>query len=357
MHNSDVKDHKNYEILFSPEKIYSSMLSDIKRAKKEILLETYIYGNDRVGKEFREELTKKAKEGVKVKLLIDAWGSNVRKRFFKSLINAGGEVRFFRQIRYTWKLISENHKRNHRKLLIIDKEISYIGSINITASCLKWEELVIRVQGPLAIHLGSSFNRVWKRFNILKIKRMKRIFYEGLEILHDFPSGKVSFTGRKYSKLISAAKEEILIITPYFLPSRKIRRALKNAVKRGTDVRIILPKSSDVKFLDLIRKRYIRSLIKNGIMIYFYPKIIHSKMLIVDNNFFLVGSSNLDYRSFMHQFELNILGINKDLVKDLKIYFYNNLKKAELLDNHIIGHGGILSKIFHWLMRPIKEYL
>lgn len=345
-----------YKVMSSPEMIYKSMLEDVKKAKKEILLETYIYGDDKVGREFRDELTKKALEGVKVRVLVDAWGSSVRKKFFRKLIDAGGKVRFFRKFRHAWRIFTENHRRNHRKLLIIDKQVSYIGSINITASCLKWEELVIRINSPLTIQLKKSFNKTWNRFNILKIKRMKGIFYEGFEILHDFPSGKMSFTGRRYIKLISKAQKEILITTPYFLPSQRIRRALRKAAKRGVEIKILLPKTSDVRILDLFRNRYLRKLCQKGIDVYYYPKILHSKLLIIDDKFFLMGSSNLDYRSFMHQFELNLVGGDEGLISELKKHFYKNLKISELSLCEVHYNPKLFTRLFEKILEPIREF-
>ena len=348
---------EEYKILYSPEKIYNHMLEDISKAKKEILLETYIYSDDKIGKEFREELTKKALEGVKVRVLIDAWGSGVKKKFFKKLILAGGKVRFFRKFRHTFKIVSENHQRNHRKLLLIDKKISYIGSINITSSCLKWEELVIRFHDPLAVKLSASFNRTWKRFDIFKIKKTKRIIYKDFQILPDVPTGKISFTGRKYVQLISKARKEILITTPYFLPSQRIRRALRRAAKRGVKIKVLLPKVSDHAVLDSFRNRYLRRIYHDNITIYYYPKILHSKLLISDDKFFLMGSSNLDYRSFMHQFELNLLGKNKKLISDLKKHFYRNLLISVISDSKVSHKQSILSNFLERIIHPFREFL
>src|SRR3989344_6348799 len=137
---------KSFEIIYNPKKIYKEMLKDIVSAKSSICLETYIYDKDKIGNRFLSALIKKAKEGVKIKLFIDAWGSTVKKDYFEKLIRLGGEVKFFREFRYVIRIFSKNHERNHRKLLIVDNKISYIGSANITASCLNWRELVIRLE-------------------------------------------------------------------------------------------------------------------------------------------------------------------------------------------------------------------
>ena len=348
-----------YKVLSSPEKIYKSMISDIRKAKHEILLETYIYRNDKIGRMFRAELTKKAKQGVRVRLLIDAWGSNVRKGFFEELIKNGGKVRFFRELRYAFRWFNANHERNHRKLLLVDGQVSYIGSINIAAEGLEWEELVLRVVGTLTIPFRKAFLWTWKRFNIFNFKRSRRIVHEDFRILQDFPRGNI--TEKRYRKLILNAKEEIVIVTPYFIPSSRIRAAFKKAIKKGVDVKIILPKASDVHIVDVLRRRYLGSLHRMGVKIYYHPKVLHSKLLIIDNQFFLLGSSNLDYRSFMHQFEINLLGSSQEIIDSLKIYSGKLLKSSEIFNYDLWVKRHFLARFKDWIaeriIRPFREYL
>ncbi len=179
---------KQYTILSDSEKIYEQMLLDIESAREEIFLETYIFEDDAIGRSFRDLLIKKVLDGVRVRLLIDAWVSSIRKKFFKKFIDAGGEVRFFRELRYALRWFNANHERNHRKLLLIDKEISYIGSINITKKSLKWRELVLRIDSPLTKAFRQLFLKTWKYFNLFTTKKMKKISYEGFEVIPDFPS-------------------------------------------------------------------------------------------------------------------------------------------------------------------------
>ena len=346
-----------YDVLSSPPKIYRKMLSDIRSAKKEILLETYIYGGGSVGREFLEVLTKKASQGVKVRLLIDSWGSNVRKKFFKKLIDAGGEVRFFRELRYAIHFFNANHERNHRKLLVIDHRVSYVGSINITSAGLNWEELVLRIEGSLAVALRLSFNRSWRRFNLLRVRRMKKIFHKDVEIIQDFPSMKYSPTERSYKRLIKKARKEILIITPYFIPSRGLRRAFRKALKKGVKIKMVIPKVSDVRIVDILRERYLGRLSKMGFEIYHFPKVIHSKLLIVDDSFFLLGSSNLDYRSFKYQYEINLLGKSKKIVSSLRTIFARNLRQSSAFNYTRWKNRGVVKRLVERMIKPFRKYL
>src|SRR3989339_440479 len=320
----------SYEILSKPEEIYSKMLNDINLAKKEILLETYIYGNDKTGRMFREALIKKAKEGIKIKLLIDSWGSSAKKHFFKELINLGAEVRYFKKLVYAFKIIGANHERNHRKLLLIDNQISYIGSINITSEGLDWVELVIRFDEEISLVFRRTFYHSWKRFNKDFKKRMRNIIHK--------------------------AKKEILIETPYFIPSPIIRYAIRKAIKKGVKIKIILPENSDKIFMDLIRNNYLGRLYRNGVKIYFYPKILHSKLLIADDKYFLLGSSNLDHRSFIHQFEINLLGEHEEINTALKEYFVKHLSESKKFNYKIWKQRKNFKKFLEFFLNKVEKY-
>lgn len=348
-----------YSLLHEPRKIFDYMLKDIASAKKEILLETYIYDKDKIGKEFRDLIIKKAKEGVKVRLLIDWWGGTAKKSFFRELISLGGEVRYFRKLRLSPKIFRANHERNHRKLLIIDEKIAYIGSINITNSCIDWKEIVFRMDGLISKAFKKAFKRTWRIHNLFKNKNAKKIIYEGFEILEDIADGKHNVSARTYHKLIKNSKEEVLIVTPYFLPSKILKRDFKKAIKRGVKVSLILPENSDVTTLDKFRNRHLGKLHKIGVNIYFYPKVLHSKILVSDNQF-LIGSSNLDYRSFRHQFEINLFGKDEQMTLSLKKHIQWFIKNSKKFDfekwkkRHYITRKR--EEFLSWFLRNWEEY-
>jgi cardiolipin synthase len=169
------------------------------------LLETYIFSNDVIGKRFRDVLTKKASEGVKVKLLLDAWGSPVKKSFFSKFLKSGGELKKVREIRYVFNMFSANHERDHKKLLIIDEKITYIGSCNITRSCINWRELVLRIYGGFGSRFAKFFNYTWDN---KKIKdNIQNILDGNFQILYDFPSNPKSIVENKYLELIIMLKK------------------------------------------------------------------------------------------------------------------------------------------------------
>jgi cardiolipin synthase len=349
---------KDFTVMSEPPKIYNEMIRDILNAKKQILLETYIYDNDEVGDKFKKVLIKKAKQGVKIKLLLDAWGSDAKIEYFKELIKLGAEVRYFREIRYFIRIFSKNHERNHRKLLIIDDQITYIGSLNITKTCLNWRELVLKMVGDITPKFIKSFMKSWELYGDFTGKKLKSIIYRDYEIINEIPSYYIRITEDKYSKLIKGAKKEIMIETPYFLPSTRLRTALSKAVEKGVKVKIIIPYNSNAKLVDILRNEYLGDLHKKGVEIYYFtPGFLHSKLMIVDNNFFLLGSSNLDYRSFIYLYEINFIGKNKDIINDLKKYFSETLSKTIPFKYEKWRRRSSFKKILELLIYRIRHYL
>jgi cardiolipin synthase len=348
---------KSFEIFSEPRKIYSRMIKDIREARKYVFLETYIYDRDRIGRTFRDELIKKAREGVDVRVLVDAWGSaSVKSGFFDRLVKCGGIVRFFRDLIYTVRWFSKNHERNHRKLIVIDDSVSYLGSSNITASGLDWRELVLRLEGEISGHFREAFLQNWDSGKITG-RRLKRILHRGFEIIQERPSKITRLTEKKYAGLVRGARKEIRIENPYFVPSFKIRRELVKAVRRGVKVKIILPFVSDVRIIDLVRNRYLSFLYKRGIEIYYYKKILHSKLLIVDDKFFLLGSSNLDYRSFVHQYDINIVGRDKRIISSLTKFFDSGLKQCKGFNYSEWKSRNSFGKILEMFLSFVRDYL
>ena len=166
-------------ILFDdPIKYYDAMLDDINAAKKYIYIETYKFGHQTIGIKFRDALTRKAKEGVEVKVLVDSWGgSSLPDNFFIQLIKNGGEVRFFQKIKINFDFFTRSHRRNHRKLLLIDDRISYIGSSNLTEYNIIWRESMLRIQSiikrELSYSIDMSMNSTQSTPNLLALTQTR----------------------------------------------------------------------------------------------------------------------------------------------------------------------------------------
>jgi cardiolipin synthase A/B len=335
------------------------MLNDIDRATKYIYLETYKFGNDETGVQFRDLITRKAAEGVKVKLMVDSWGVTYNESFFSELISHGGEVRFFRKIRLTFDFFTKNHRRNHRKLLLIDDQISYIGSANFTGYSMNWRESVLRISGGITEIFRKSFLESYKIYNkyiFNKLSFKKIIHYYEFEIVQDNPSIYRQQIKNKLERLIAKSKREVLIESPYFLPGFRLRKILAKAARKGVNVTIILPQHSDVRAVDLLRNKYMGFYYKNNIRIVFYTtNNLHAKLILIDGEVFGLGSPNFDYRSFRYQHEIMLFGKHKGIVDEVRNHIKETLENCLEFDHAAWMRRPRFEKLLGWILLPFRH--
>jgi len=353
---ANLTSHKLYS---EPPRYYEAMLHDIELAERYIYLEIYKFGNDEVGLKFRDALTKAAARGVHVKLLLDSWGVSYDETFFSELISHKGEVRFFRKIIYTFDFFTKNHRRNHRKFLLIDDHISYMGSANITGYSLQWRESIMRFTGGITLMFKRSFLDSYKNYNkyiVNKFTFKKSKFLDQFELVEDMPSIYRQRVKNKLERLISHAKKEILIETPYFLPGHKIRKMLANAARRGVSVKIILPMHSDVRSIDLLSSKYLGFYHANKISLVFYTlSNLHAKLLLIDGEIFGLGSPNIDYRSFRYQFEVMLFGTHKGIIEEVRSHIDETLINCQDFDHHSWLRRPRIEKVLGWLLLPFRH--
>ncbi len=353
------KQHTNIQMFSDALLFYTSLIDDINSAKKSIFIEIYRFRNDQIGIKIRDSLLQKCKEGVVVKLLIDSWGAASSYSFFQELINEGAELRFFKKIKLNWDGFTKSHRRNHRKVIVIDENITYIGSANISSYALNWRESIFRIEGKIAEKFIEVFYenfKIYDKYFYDKTAYTKSIKYRGFEILRDVPSLLHQPVQKKYLSLIQKAKKEIVIETPYFLPGSHLRKALMDASERGVAVKIIIPKKSDVHALDILSSKYLGELHEHKVMIYFFqPHNLHSKLFLVDRKCFVIGSSNFDYRSFRYMHELCLAGENKDLVKQIITHVDDTLSKSIPFDYIGWSKRPAIQRFFEWLLVPFRH--
>jgi cardiolipin synthase len=352
-----------YQLFSEPLKYYNSMLDDINAAKSYIYIETFRFGDDEMGNNFATALIKaRKKRDVEVKLLVDYWGAgNTGSNVFERLKKGGVEVRFFEKIKYNFDVFTKGHRRNHRKLLIIDDKIVYIGSSNITAYNINWRESVLRMKSGIAVTFKKLLLQDWKLYNQYVISRnynTKVIKYYNFSIFRDVPNIAQKKINRLFINMIKNAQKSVYVETPYFLPGYLLRRALMSAAKRGVQVTVIIPKKSDVRLVDILRNKYIGPLSVSGIKFLFYEtNNLHSKLLLIDEKEFAIGSSNFDYRSFRYMFEIVLKGNDPDIsgqifkhitqtVSDTTPFIYEAWKNRPYID-----------KFFEWLLVPFRHLL
>lgn len=339
------------------------MIYDIELARKYIYVQTYRVGKDEVGERFRDALTKKAKEGVEVRILIDYWGAgSINYDFFKSLINYGGIVRFFEKIKYTSDKFTQGHKRNHRKLLLVDDDISWIGSSNLTGYNINWRESMLRINSnDLTFTFTKLFMqdfRIYNKYVFNKAYNTRTVYVDNFEIIRDAPSIAIKRVNQKFIKMIKAAKKAVIIETPYFLPGFLLRKAMIDAAKRGVNVTVILPNHSDVNLVDILRNKYLGPLFKSGIKFLFYkPNNLHAKIILVDDNNFAIGSSNFDYRSFRYMYEIMLAGDDKDIVSQIGNHIRKTIKDSIPFDINKWENRPMINKLFEWVLLPFRHLL
>jgi len=348
-----------FRLFDQPPMFYQAMLNDISQAQKYIYLETYKFGNDKTGLTFRDALTRKAREGVKVKLMVDSWGASYPETFFSELSSYGGEVRFFKKIKLAFDSFTKNHKRNHRKLLIIDDRICYIGSANITGYSHEWRESVLRLTGGIAEIFRKSFLESFKIYNkyiFNKFSFKKIIHFNEFEIVQDNPSIYRQQIKTKLEKLVAKAKKEVFIETPYFLPGYKLRKILARIAEKGVRVTIILPQRSDVRAVDLLRNKYMGFYFRNKVRIVFFtPNNLHAKLILIDGEVFGLGSPNVDYRSFRYQHEIMLFGRHKGIVEEVRKHIEFTLSSCLDFDHAAWMRRPRFEKLLGWLLLPFRH--
>ncbi len=352
-----------YHLFADPIRYYHAMLDDIDLARDYIFLETYRIGNDSIGVRFKEALMRKARMGVEVKVLVDFWGgSAINNHFAEDLRASGVEIRFFEKIKFNTDIFTRSHRRNHRKLLLIDDDITYIGSSNLTDYNLNWRESVLRMTGSVTLAFKKVFKQDYKIYNTYvfsnKNNYLRLIHHQGFEIVRDMPSITRQRIMRKYIQLIKKAEKSIVIVTPYFLPGFILRKVLMAAAEKGLDVKIIIPKRSDVGLVDILRNKYMGQLHESGMQLLLYRSHnLHAKLLLLDDQLFSIGSSNFDYRSFRYMYEIVMLGDDSDIAGQVKSFVIETIENTDLFDYEQWKRRPIISRFFEWLLIPFRHLL
>lgn len=328
-------------------KIYSNgkdafdvIFNDIEKARHHIHLEYYIIEDDKLGKKLQQLLIKKAKEGVKVRVIYDDVGSwSLGRKYTQPLENAEVEIYPFLPVRFPL-LSNKINYRNHRKIIVIDGKIGHVGGMNIAdryVDGLKdigaWQDLQLRVEG-LAVHsLQIIFLSDWyfackKAINDDKYFPYHQVTDKKLvQITASGPDSDWSSIMQAYFLAITTAEKHIYIASPYFIPNESILTALKTAALSGKDVRIMLPNKSDSHIVFRSTLSFVSELLEAGVKVYFFQKgFNHAKLMLVDSVFASIGTANMDIRSFDQNFEVNALIYDPEIAEKLERAYLRDLE-------------------------------
>lgn len=326
---------------------FPELLKDIAEATHHIHINIYIFEDDALGRLVADALMTKARQGVKVRLIYDDVGCwRVGNRFFEQMREAGVEVVPFLPVHFP-SFTSKVNYRNHRKIIVIDGRIGYIGGMNIARRYVsdKWRDTMLRVQGGVVYALQRAFLVDWYFVDHTLIT--DRIYYPPVseeltaknhqlvsQVVTSGPMARYPEIMQGFVRIILAARRYIYIETPYFLPNEPILFALKTAALAGVDVRLMCPLYSDARFLDWASRSYLREIHEAGAKIYLYePGFLHSKLLISDDSLVSCGSTNVDFRSLENNFEANVFVYDEGTALRLKKIFLDDQSQAVLLSD------------------------
>lgn len=324
---------------------FDALFRDIEAATEHIHIEYYVWEDDVVGNQLKDALIKKSAEGIKIRAIVDSVGSwKVKRSFYEELRSAGIEVEEFMKVKFPM-LTSHANYRNHRKIVIIDGKIGYIGGMNVADRYVyglkwgNWRDTHIRIEGKGVQGLQSVFLIDW--FLVSRSLITAREFFPPLEnfgdnIIQIVSSGPYSPAReilQGFMHAIFSAKSSIYMQTPYFIPPEGLNEALISASVRGVDVRLMVPRKSDSLLVQLASRSYYKRLMMAGIKVYQYePGFLHSKLTVIDDSLTLIGSTNIDVRSFEQNLEVEAFIYSKETaLRSNEIFLEDQKNSTEIV--------------------------
>lgn len=334
------------------------MYKAILEAQESIYWELYIFVDDTAGRPFFDALEQKAKAGINVKIIVDSFGSFWLPRSrVATLKKAGVELLFFyeRKKRYRgwWKRI---WSRTHRKILVVDEKIGFLGGVNIKKEMKEWLDLHVRVEGKTVHNMLRAFAKSYiicggekqKVRHLLKYKF--RLLHDEAEVVFDEPSGRRSLVREKYFDALLRARERIILFSPYYFPDKRFLLALWRARKRGVKIDLLIPFRADIRLLTyasyawfaILRKKY-------GVNIHLTKQMMHGKGLVVDDEWAMVGSTNIEQTGFYDNYEANIKINDTLVVQKLKQIVEKWIQEAGNFSDEKWKKRGWRQKLKEWL--------
>ena len=331
------------QILRNGVQIFPAMLAAIRNAKKTINVEFYIYWDGEIGREFAETLAGRARAGVKVNVVLDSVGSApISSDLTEFMARNGISIEWYHPLR--WYTLARFNHRTHRKLLIVDGEVGFTGGVGIADVWQgdadredHWRETVVRVEGPVVTQMQFAFMDNWVKSRgelLTGLDYFPKLDARGTcmtQVLKSSPSEGSSAVKLMFVVSIVSAQKSIYINSAYFVPDADTIRALEGAVRRGVDVRVIVPgEFTDVPIVRHAGRLFYSQLMRRGIRMFEYqPTMMHAKTMVVDGIWTSVGSSNFDDRSFRLNDEVNVNVYDETIAAQMEQMFFEDLARSE----------------------------
>ncbi len=357
----------------------------IEVARESIVLEMYIFRRDNLGNRMLAALREAAARGVVVRVLVDSVGSPGFSRDF--ILELGQQkisakvfhptprvldVFTFPSVQRLRQVFANINKRNHRKLIVVDKAVAFVGSCNLADMHSHWRETAVRVRGSEVRELYQSFELIWARAGYNGALRARQLQQRirarrALKVRRDRVIGRAVRTNvtrplrvRHNTELVSAieqARRRVWITTAYFVPSPVVVAALVKATRNGCDVKLLLPGKSDINVVSYVSRMFYRGLMRAGVQIFEYqPAVLHAKTLLIDD-WASVGTTNLNHRSFYHDLEVDVVLFQKESLGALVNQFERDLSQSVQVTADNLYHRSMFEKIGGWLFYPFRRFI
>lgn len=372
-------DNNQIKLLESGEEKFINLFQDINKAKHHIHLEYFNFRNDSIANALFDLLAQKVKEGVEVRAIFDAFGNSsnnqpLKKKHLKSIREKGIEIEKYDPMRFPW--INHAFHRDHRKIAIIDGKIGYTGGMNIADYYINglpeigdWRDMHVRIEGEAVNNLQNIFLDMWNKTSKQNVNGIEyypylhdsiesEVTYNKVAIVDRYPRKAPKIMREVYCKAIESAKKKVQIINPYFTPIGCIKKAIKKALKNGVKVEIMIPGKSDIGFTPDAAMYIANKLRKKGADIYiFNGGFHHSKVMMVDSLYCTVGSTNLNSRSLMYDYEVNAFIFDTKTTNELMEIFKEDKKNSTLLTKEIYRKRTTWKKFWGWFAHLFTPFI
>lgn len=371
-----ITDGNQVKLLKSGREKFDDMFAEIMKAKHHVHLEYFNFRNDSIANELFNILAKKAAEGVEVRALFDDFGnmSNnqpLKNSHLKKLRRQGISIYRFDPIRFPY--INHVLKRDHRKIVVVDGKVAYMGGMNVadyyingTEVVGKWRDMHMRVEGPAVSELQQIFLDMWKVVTKENLMQEPAYFPEPVSvrdsvemaIVDRYPGRTPELIRHAYVSSINAAEHKIQLINPYFVPTHSIKKALKKAIDRGIEVEIMISSKSDIPFTPDASLYFAYKLVKRGAKVYLYNGgFHHSKIMMVDDSFCTLGSANLNSRSLRYDYEVNAFMFNEEVTDELIQMFEDDKLSSTPLTKEVWKQRTPWKRFVGWFANLFAPFL